>query len=408
MGVIVISLGIPWSAGENVWCTLKHLGALARSLGAPTMSLGVPATSLGAPRITVEQSVKTTSLETLLVHLEIIATTYRSIIFKTHVFSLYSHLYIYTATHLHTVYLDWLQAVLKNNSRCTWQWLSSELRDTLWGLDRERLETHLDAMIECIWRYTWRLWSSKVRDGLRDRDQVNLEMHLEAMITRTWRPQSSEFRDIIGGSNQASLEMNWEPEFEQVSRYPLGGRNRVRLEIHLEAAMERDWMITWKRLMYGLLDAETLFISQLCCNRGNVTTGHYLWALMESFLIAVNCVGRHARSWWYIQRSTRNHEKEVKTHNYGLMLYLVYAVLGACCTSCMLHSVYAVLRVTSWSWHGEIERDDLTFCSEMMVELWMTKKEMGDEDENNVEDTSGYEKSGVWLAWLGCENLVLV
>jgi len=34
----------------------------------------------------------------------------------------------------------------------------------------------------------------------------------------------------------------------------------------------------------------------------------------------------------------------------------------------------------------------------MMVEMWMRKREMGDEDENNVEDTSGYEKSVVRLA----------
>jgi len=34
----------------------------------------------------------------------------------------------------------------------------------------------------------------------------------------------------------------------------------------------------------------------------------------------------------------------------------------------------------------------------MMVELWTTKREIGDEDENNVEDTSGYEKSGIRLA----------
>jgi len=30
----------------------------------------------------------------------------------------------------------------------------------------------------------------------------------------------------------------------------------------------------------------------------------------------------------------------------------------------------------------------------MMVELWMRKREMGEEDENNMEDTSGYEKPG--------------
>jgi hypothetical protein len=34
----------------------------------------------------------------------------------------------------------------------------------------------------------------------------------------------------------------------------------------------------------------------------------------------------------------------------------------------------------------------------MMIEWWKRKREMGDEDENDVEDTSGYRKSGVPLA----------
>jgi len=34
----------------------------------------------------------------------------------------------------------------------------------------------------------------------------------------------------------------------------------------------------------------------------------------------------------------------------------------------------------------------------MIVELWTQKREMGDEDENDVEDTSGYEESGVQTA----------
>jgi len=38
-----------------------------------------------------------------------------------------------------------------------------------------------------------------------------------------------------------------------------------------------------------------------------------------------------------------------------------------------------------------MERDDLTLCSAMMVEMWMRKREMGDEDENDVKDRSGYE-----------------
>jgi len=65
------------------------------------------------------------SLGMLLVPLEIIATTYRSTIFKTYAFSLYSHLCIY-ATYLHTVYLDWQHAVIVSNSRCAWRWWSSE------------------------------------------------------------------------------------------------------------------------------------------------------------------------------------------------------------------------------------------------------------------------------------------
>jgi hypothetical protein len=44
-----------------------------------------------------------------------------------------------------------------------------------------------------------------------------------------------------------------------------------------------------------------------------------------------------------------------------------------------------------------MERDDLTLCSAMMVELWTRKREMGDENEDNVDDTSRYGKQGVQL-----------
>jgi hypothetical protein len=33
----------------------------------------------------------------------------------------------------------------------------------------------------------------------------------------------------------------------------------------------------------------------------------------------------------------------------------------------------------------------------MMVELWTRKREMGDEDGDDMENTSGYDKSGVQL-----------
>jgi hypothetical protein len=39
-----------------------------------------------------------------------------------------------------------------------------------------------------------------------------------------------------------------------------------------------------------------------------------------------------------------------------------------------------------------------------MTELWARMGEMGDEDKNNVEDTSGYEKSEEQLACWGEKN----
>jgi hypothetical protein len=134
MGVILIALGTPQSVGDSFGCTGEYLGALATGLGAPTTSLRVPGSIDNIhgstwehqrqvwEHLTSEQSSlgkTTSSLGMLLVPLEIIATTSRSTIFKTHVFSLYSHLCIYIATHLHTVYLDWLQVVLESTSKCT-------------------------------------------------------------------------------------------------------------------------------------------------------------------------------------------------------------------------------------------------------------------------------------------------
>ena len=42
--------------------------------------------------------------------------------------------------------------------------------------------------------------------------------------------------------------------------------------------------------------------------------------------------------------------------------------------------------------------DHLTLCSVKMVEFWTRQREMWDEHENDVENTRGYEKSGVRLA----------
>ena len=43
-----------------------------------------------------------------------------------------------------------------------------------------------------------------------------------------------------------------------------------------------------------------------------------------------------------------------------------------------------------------------------MVEVWTRKREMRDEDESDMGDTSSYEKFGVQQPWLGLEDLVWV
>jgi hypothetical protein len=89
---------------RNTWVFRSALTALTENYTLPVAqatgrSLLDWCSALQVPRITVEQFGKTTSssLGMLLVRVEIIATTNCSKIFKTHVFSSYSHLCIYVS-----------------------------------------------------------------------------------------------------------------------------------------------------------------------------------------------------------------------------------------------------------------------------------------------------------------------
>ena len=72
---------------------------------------------------------------------------------------------------------------------------------------------------------------SEFEDLLGGHDRARLEVYLDAMIDRvwiyTWTPRSSELRDALGGNNRASLEM------------------------HFEGIIEQDWRCTWRRPMGG-------------------------------------------------------------------------------------------------------------------------------------------------------------
>ena len=47
---------------------------------------------------------------------------------------------------------------------------------------RRYLTIYLEAVIELVWRCTWRPRLGELRDALGSRDRVSLEMHLEAEI----------------------------------------------------------------------------------------------------------------------------------------------------------------------------------------------------------------------------------
>jgi len=56
----------------------------------------------------------------------------------------------------------------------------------------------------------------------------------------------------------------------------------------------------------------------------------------------------------------------------------------------MPYQVYAIPGVNSWWRHGEIEKDYLAFCSQLMIEMQTRMREMGGEEGNDL------EKLGVW------------
>jgi len=77
------------------------------------------------------------------------------------------YLCIYIATHLHTLYLDWLQAViLRGRDRILPVTLSTSVTPVSLYNCRRSLKMYLIEHVRC----TWRLRSSELRDALGGRD----------------------------------------------------------------------------------------------------------------------------------------------------------------------------------------------------------------------------------------------
>jgi len=300
-------------------------------------------------------------------------------------FYLSKSLYIY-------IWPIWLQTVIERNRRSTWRRQLSERRDTLGGRDRVNYEMYMEAMIEWVWRCIWRprsswtkRWicrprSNELRDALGGCSWALFEMHLEALVVWTWRPRSSEFGEADGGGNEAYLEIHIEAVIERVWRQSpskfedahrvcdrasleaviewvliftwrpgmceLGGRNRVSLEIYLEPVIEGVWRCTWRP-----------YPSEI----GGVPIGGQFGGCSLG--------ERRDKSWYSVHWFTRNcaNRENCVQHSLPRDVRLAgsgrQSILEWCSTWCMLYSLYAVLDVYTWSWHGEKESDDLTWCS---------------------------------------------
>jgi len=226
----------------------------------------------------------------------------------------------------------------------------------------EQFEKLLRMTIEWTQRYTWRRFMLQVRDAHGGRDRASLEMHWEALIEWTqrctWRSWSSTFGDSLGGQDRARLE-----EYLQA----------------VERRHARCWDSIHRLVNLQPRESDEVTLPSNC--------------LMESWLVMVDLLGRHVWSWRFIQGSTHNCENDGKTDNLWWMLYSVYAVLGVCCAQCLLMIM---------AWRDSEGRLKFVFYIDGR------ETEMGDEDGNNVEEPSGYEISGVWLAWVYWQDLISV
>jgi len=189
-----------WQPGEPLWVWTTRLGMIVTSLGVLMTHLGMLVRGRGAPQLTEEQSGKH---NIMFWNTAVAPRNHRYYLlfneFQTScIWFVFSsiQLWVYTATQLHPVYLDWLQTVLERKWRCAWTRHSSELRDTLGG--------HYAVNIEMLF------------EGC---DQASLQMHLEAghdpvnseaIIKRdsgySWRPHLSDCKDSLGGHDRARLE----------------------------------------------------------------------------------------------------------------------------------------------------------------------------------------------------------
>ena len=222
----------------------------------------------------------------------------------------------------------------------------------------------LEAVIERVWRCTRRQWSSECVDAPAGHDRANLDGVNERVWRYTWGPWSSEFGNAFAGRNPASLHECW----EALDGRRAGCGDSFHYVVNLQP-WEGDNVTLPLSSHGGTPEAEATFRGQLVIIRMKGIQTILDGCCTRCMLYSVYAV----LGVW----CTR------------CMVYSVYAVLGVCCTWCMLYSVYALLGVCYtrcqlkiMTWQDREGWLNFVFCDDCGVV---------DEDENDGEDTSGYE-----------------
>jgi len=121
--------------------------------------------------------------------------------------------------------------------------------------------------------------------------------------------------------------MHLEAEIVEL-REALGGHDRASLEMHLGAVIERVWRCTWTP---SAIEIEGVL------GGGRSGAGRSAGRCDGS----LDCIHWVTRNCGNVENGVQT-DWEPETVNHGMMQYVVYAVLGVCCTPCMLYSVSTV------------------------------------------------------------------
>jgi len=227
-----------------------------------------------------------------------------------------------------------LEARIKWTRRCSWKpWLRG-VADALGGQDRVNSEMELEVVIERVRRCSWRTRFSEPRDPR--------ESHIERIGRYAWRPWSIKIGGVLGvdwsGGDWSGVDWSggdwsggdwsggdWSGGDWFGGDSSGGGQSECSQSWGSgsecsESGGGRSW---------GMCDGRWDFIDWLTRNCGNVETCVPHGPLQDRPGAGDN------RSWDNAVRSQYSPQG---------MEYFVYAGLG----------------VHSWSWHGEIEGDDIT------------------------------------------------